>query len=286
MPYFVLVPAALIWLYVGASYFLYRRAFVPPKPRPLDDFTFTPFEFQADYEEVELVTADGVSFGAWHFRQPGSPQTVVASGGHKGQRQNSLGISAALWRKGFNVILYSYRGMPGSDRAPITFGIKEVLELQAVIAFARKRISHARIGLLGYSMGAVVSLLGAAGEPGVQALVLDSPFSDLRALLIENVPRETKLPGSPFVWLADCMLWLRTKSWMSECSPREVLSSLEPRPLFFIHGGADDTTSVNHSRRLYDAYRGPREIWIVQGAPHAGAYFADRPLYVERVAGL
>jgi dipeptidyl aminopeptidase/acylaminoacyl peptidase len=258
---------------------------VPNRPAFLDDFMFTPFEFQADYEEVELVTADRVTFGAWLFRQPGSPQTVIVSGGHKGQRQGSLGISAALWRKGFNVILYSYRGMPGSDRAPITVGIKEVLELQAVIAFARKRISNAKIGLLGYSMGAVVSLLGAAGEPGVQALVLDSPFSDLRAVLIENVRRATKLPGSPFVWLADCMLWLRTRSWMSECSPREVLSSLEPRPLFFIHGGADEMTNVNHSRRLYDAYRGPREIWIVQGAPHTGAYFADRPLYVERVAG-
>src|SRR2546430_1784499 len=152
----------------------------------LDDFTFTPFEFQADYEEVDLTTADGLNFGAWHFRQPGSPQTVIVSGGHKGQRQGALGIAVSLWRKGFNVVLYSYRGMPGSDRAPITFGIKEVLEL---------------------------------------------------------------------------------------------------RPLFFIHGGADAITNVNHSRRLYDAYRGPREIWIVQGAPHTGAYFADRPLYVERVAG-
>jgi dipeptidyl aminopeptidase/acylaminoacyl peptidase len=283
--YLVLAGAGVLVLYVAVSFQVYRRAFIPDPPAPLDDFTFTPFEFQADYEEVELVTADGVSFGAWHFRQPGSPQTVIVSGGHKGQRQGSLGISAALWRKGFNVILYSYRGMPGSDRAPITLGIKEVLELQAVIAFARKRIANAKIGLLGYSMGAVVSLLGAAGEPGVQALVLDSPFSDLRTLLIENVRRRTKLPGSPFVWLADGMLWLRTRSWMSECSPRDVLSSLEPRPLFFIHGGADDITSVNHSRRLYDAYRGPREIWIVQGAPHTGAYLADRPLYVERVAG-
>jgi dipeptidyl aminopeptidase/acylaminoacyl peptidase len=283
--YLALVGAGVLVLYVALSFILYRRVFVPNRPAFLDDFMFTPFEFQADYEEVELVTADGVTFGAWLFRQPGSPQTVIVSGGHKGQRQGSLGISAALWRKGFNVILYSYRGMPGSDRAPITVGIKEVLELQAVIAFARKRISNAKIGLLGYSMGAVVSLLGAAGEPGVQALVLDSPFSDLRAVLIENVRRATKLPGSPFVWLADCMLWLRTRSWMSECSPREVLSSLEPRPLFFIHGGADEMTNVNHSRRLYDAYRGPREIWIVQGAPHTGAYFADRPLYVERVAG-
>lgn len=285
MLYAVTVALVLLAIYVAVSYFLYHRAFVPLRPTYLDDFTFTPFEFQADYEEVELVTADGVNFGAWYFRQPGSPQTVIVSGGHKGQRQGALGISVALWRKGFNVIAYSYRGMSGSDRAPITFGIKEVLELQAVIAFARKRIPQARIGLLGYSMGAVVALLGAAGEPGVEALVLDSPFSDLRTLLIENVRTRAKLPGSPFVWLAGLMLRARTGSTLADCSPISVLSSLEPRPLFFIHGGDDRITNVNHSRRLYDAYRGPREIWIVQGAPHAGAYFADRPLYVERVAG-
>src|SRR6202140_4883212 len=132
MTYAVPVAAILLVAYVAASYAVYRRAFVPARAAILDDFAFTPFEFQADSEEVELVTADGISFGAWHFRQPGSPQTVIVSGGHKGQRQGSLGISAALWRKGFNVIAYSYRGMPGSDRAPITFGIKEVLELQAV----------------------------------------------------------------------------------------------------------------------------------------------------------
>ena len=280
-----LVIVGFLILYVALSYQVYRRAFKPPRSAWLDDFSFTPFEFQVDYEDVELVTADGINFGAWHFRQPGSPQTVIISGGHKGQRQDALGIAVALWRKGFNVVLYSYRGMPGTDRAPITFGIKEVLELQAAIAFARKRIPNARIGLLGYSMGAVVSLLGAAGEPGVQALVLDSPFSDLRRLLIENVRSSSRLPGTPFVWLAGVMFWLRTRCWHSAFSPIEVLSSLEPRPLFFIHGGADAITNVNHSRRLYDAYRGPREIWIVQGAPHTGAYFADRPLYVERVAG-
>ncbi len=285
MPYVVLVALGLVAVYVVLAYVVYRRAFVPARPFYLDDFSFTPYEFQADYEDVELVTADGVNFGAWYFRQPGAPQTVIVSGGHKGQRQGALGISVALWRKGFNVILYSYRGMPGSDRAPVTFGIKEVLELQAAIAFARRRIPNARVGLLGYSMGAVVSLLGAAGEPGVEALVLDSPFSDLRTLLVENVRRRARIAGAPLVWLAGLMLRARSGSRLADCSPIAVLSSLEPRPLFFIHGGADEITSVNHSRRLYDAYRGPREIWIVQGAPHTGAYFADRPLYVERVAG-
>src|ERR1700680_1284967 len=218
MAYLALAGAVVLVLYVALSYQVYRRAFVPDRPFFLDDFTFTPYEFQADYEDVELVTADGIAFGAWYFRQPGSPQTIIVSGGHKGQRQGSLGISVALWRKGFNVILYSYRAMPGSDRAPITFGIKEVLELQAAVAFARKRIANARIGLLGYSMGAVVSLLGAAGEPGVEALVLDSPFSDLRSLLIENIRHRAKLPGTPFIWLAGLMLRLRTGSRLAECS--------------------------------------------------------------------
>src|SRR5438874_7480435 len=180
MEFVAVAVLGLVAVYLLLAYAVYVRAFVPARPFYLDDFTFTPYEFQADYEDVKLVTADGVAFGAWYFRQPGSPQTIIVSGGHKGQRQGALGISVSLWRKGFNVILYSYRGMPGSDRAPITFGIKEVLELQAAIAFARKRIPSARIGLLGYSMGAVVSLLGAASEPGVQALVPDRPFSHLR----------------------------------------------------------------------------------------------------------
>jgi dipeptidyl aminopeptidase/acylaminoacyl peptidase len=288
----LLIPiAVLIVVLVLAATFvalcaeLYRRLFLPPRPSFLDDFGFTPWEFQVNYEEVDLVTADGITFGAWFFRQSGSPQVIVISPGHKGRRESLLGIAVALWRKGFNVLVYSYRGMPGSDRAMVTMGVREVQELEAAIAFARRRVRDARIGLLGYSMGAVVSLLGAAGDPSVEALVLDSPFSDARKVVGENIRRYTLLPGRPFVAAAGLWLWLRHGVRLSEASPISVLSGLESRPVFFIHGGADAVTSVQHSRQLHDAYKGPREIWIVQGAPHTGAYFADRQLYVERVAG-
>src|SRR5260370_16282595 len=100
-------------------------------------------------------------------------------------------------------------------------------------------------------------MLGAAGERGVQALVLDSPFSDLRTVMIENVRHTIKLPGTPFVWLAGQMFRLRTGSRLSQSNPQAVLSSLEPRPLFFIHGGADDIVSVNHARPLYHPYPRP-----------------------------
>lgn len=279
------VLAVIAAAYLGLVAALHRRLFVPPPSSFLDDFMFTPWEFQADYEEVDLQTADGVSFGAWFFHQSGSQQVVIVSAGHKGRRQDLLGIATALWRKGFNVLVYSWRGMPGSDRVPVTMGVREVQELAAAVAFSRRRVRQARIGLLGYSMGASVSLLGAAGDPGIEALVLDSPFADLRQVVKENIRRQTLLPGAPFV--AGVSLWgrLRLGVHLADASPIAVMSGLEPRPLFFIHGGADEITGVHHSRRLYDAYKGPREIWVVQGAPHTGAYFADRELYVERVAG-
>ena len=182
--------AALLLAYLVLSAVLYRRLFVPGPVEPMADFNFTPWEFQADFEEVDLTTADGVNFGAWFFRQRGSRQVVVISPGHKGRRQDLLGIAVGLWRKGFNVVCYSHRGMPGSDRTLITMGVREVQELAGAIALARRRVRDARIGLLGYSMGAAVSLIGAAGDPTVEALALDSPYSDLRQLLRENVRRQ------------------------------------------------------------------------------------------------
>lgn len=284
-----LVPVALLAVLLAAHLtvcaVIYRMLFVPPRPSHVDDYVFTPWEFQVDYEEVDLVTADSVNFPVWFLRQSGSRQTIVVSAGHKATRHATLGISMALWRKGFNVLIYSYRGTPGADRRAISMGVKEVNELQATIAFARRKIKDSRIGLLGYSMGAVVSMLGAAGEPSVEALVLDSPYSDLTQLLNENLRRRLLLPGPSFTAVVAFMLRRRTGARISDSSPIAVLGALEPRPLFLIHGGADEVTSVQHSRRLYDGYRGPREIWIVQGAPHVGAYFADRTLYVERVAG-
>src|SRR2546429_7392801 len=162
--------------YLLLSAVLYRRLFVPSRPEWLDDFTFTPFEFQADYEDVDLVTADDMAFGAWFFRQSGSPQVIVISPGHKGRRESLLGIAVALWRKGFNVLVYSYRGMPGSDRTVVTMGVREVQELESAIAFARRRVRGARNRLLRHSVGALVSPLRAAGDPPGQTPGLVSPL--------------------------------------------------------------------------------------------------------------
>lgn len=279
----VLVLLLVLWL-IGCVV-LYRRLFVPNRPTVIDDLQFTPVEFQADHEEVFLVTADGVEFSAWYFRQPRTPQVVIVVPGHKSRRQDTLAISVALWRKGFNVLALSLRGMAGSDRVPVTMGAREPQEVAAGLAFVRSRLRQPRIGLLGYSMGATISLLAAAGDPQVQSLVLDSPFSDARQVVRENIRHTAHLPGGLFLSPVAAFARLRHGFRLADASVPPVMSGLEKRPLFFIHGADDQTTPVRHSRSLYDAYRGPREIWILQGVGHCGGYFDDRTLYIERVSG-
>lgn len=270
---------------VSGSWVLYRRVFRPRASSREAAHGFTPWEFHADYVDAELVTHDGVRFRVWHLRQLGSAQVVVVAHGHRGSRQDVLGVATALWRKGFNVFVPALRGSPGADRAPITMGSREVAELHATIGFARRQIPAARIGLLGYSMGAVACMLAAAGEPSVEALLLDSAFSDLGRLLHDHLRRVALVRGRTVVWLTSQWLRLRAGSTIADASPLRVLGFIEPRPVFFVHGTDDTVVPAYHSRRLYEAYRGAKELWLVPGGEHCAGYFADRELYCERVAG-
>src|ERR1700737_439580 len=96
------------------------------------------------------------------------------------------------------------------------------------------------------------ALLGGAGEPSIEAFVLDSPFSDLSRLLKENIARLTHLPGGPVVAALDLLLRSRSGHRLAEASPLAILSALEPRPLFFIPAGAAAVTGVHPSPRLSD----------------------------------
>ena len=89
---------------------------------------------------------------------------MVVSGGYRGHISDVLGIGAALRRAGFSVVVYGWRGTPGSDAAPHTLGANECRDLTAVLDAVRGRLGPLPIGLLGYSMGGAVSISVAADE--------------------------------------------------------------------------------------------------------------------------
>ncbi|MDX1623429.1 MAG: alpha/beta fold hydrolase [Gemmatimonadota bacterium] len=281
--------AALVWLglgWLGA----WRLNRLPSAPRGAEEFTFTPWELDAESEPVRLETADGVGLAGWFLPRPESRRVVIAMHGYRGEMSQVLGISTLLWRSGFNVLLFDFRGRGRSDRAPITMGMWEREDLTAALDWIARRVPEPSIGLFGFSMGAVVALR-CGDDPRVDAVVADSAFASQREVL-EHVARAdaARLPGGWIrgSWFLPAVEWWhrrRGKPPFDAVAPIEALDGLAGTPLLFVHGERDRTVPVEQARRMVEAAPEPKEAWFVPDALHCGAYFVDRRAYVERIAG-
>src|SRR5579884_73725 len=272
--------AGAAWM--GACASLYWHAFRPVSWGDEAERGWTPADLGVPHESLEARTRDGLRLIAWYL--PGSrPAAVVVSGGHRGRAGDVLGISAALQRAGFHVVVHGWRGTPGSDPAAHTLGVYERRDLEAAIDAVAARVGDVPIGLLGYSLGGAVSLVVAAEDPRERAVCADSAFSDPLGVLADGVERVLRIPGAVLTAPVAGLLARRTGAHLSDFQPLDAVARIAPRPLLLIHGEHDTAVPVSHARRLHDVAREPRQLWIVPGAGHVGAYFVDREEYVRRV---
>jgi dipeptidyl aminopeptidase/acylaminoacyl peptidase len=280
----VAVTTVGLWALIGwaGAWRLNRHA-----PR-FEDSMFSPFEMSVDAEDVELTTRDGVTLRGWFLHRPATPRVIVALHGYRGNKTHLLGISSNLWRMGFNVLLFDFRGRGASDPAAISMGLWEVEDLAAALDWVGARVPGASVGILGFSMGAVVALLSA--DPRVRAIVADSAFPDQRAVLENAAERDAhrylrgRIGGHHFLPVMEW--WHRRwgKPAFDAIAPERVVGRLAGTPLLFIHGTADRWVPLAQAERLFAAAPQPKDTWIVKGAAHCGAYFADRLAYSARVA--
>ncbi len=253
-------------------------------PTIYDLYTFTPFETNIPgFEEITLVTEDGLSLHGWWLPHPGSQQTVIGLGGHRSPGADMLGIGSGLWRAGFNVLLFDWRSRGRSPVAQHSLAYYELRDAQAALAYAAQRVPDAAIGLIGFSMGASISLILAAADPRVRAVVADSPFTSISDV-VGSATKRLRLPVRPVVALADLLTGWRYGYRFAAIRPIDAAPAIALRPLLLIHGTNDSVVPVEHSHRIAAAIPNSSEVWEINGVEHCGAYFADRPAYVRRVA--
>lgn len=269
---------------IGAAWYVTRRVNPVPQRTYLDAYTFTPWEFAIPYEVVALQTNDGLRLGGWWLPQPDAQSVVVGCHGHIGAKDELLGIGTSLWRAGHNVLLFDFRGRGDSDAWPNTLISREVEDLLTAVAFVLERVPNAKVGVIGYSMGAAVTLLAAAREPAISAVVADSPFASATDVVASGVRQALRIPAAPLVTLADIL----GQQWhgyrLSQVRPIDAAHQLAPRPLLLIHCVGDTLIPIEHAQRIFAAAHEPKELWTVDDGDHCGAYFADRVGYVARVA--
>ncbi|HLF33172.1 MAG TPA: alpha/beta fold hydrolase [Cyclobacteriaceae bacterium] len=255
--------------------------------KPERSYKLTPEKYGFMYKELDVKTSDGIRIKAWFLpsqhrtmeevresmANPQSPEYMIRNNEKKptiiicdGDAQNmSVNLILAWWllEKGFNVVTFDWRGFGESDDWEINedyFCYSEfLLDYEAVINETNKQpeVDDKKIGVYGGSTGAYLSFAIVSINNKVSCFAgrgLMTKFNDLIKIVKEVRPgRHLIVPG-------DYPMHLQPLP----------LSRHFNKPAFLVVGDNDDRTPAWMSQKIYSNLKGPKEIWIVEGATHSG----------------
>jgi dipeptidyl aminopeptidase/acylaminoacyl peptidase len=241
----------------------------------------TPKSLGLPYRRVRL-RGDDVTLAAWHVPCEGSRAGLVLCHGLNRNRMQFLPLLQPLHQAGFHLLLFDFRGMGLSGGTVCTFGDREQWDVLAGVRWLRDTARVERVGLYGFSMGGACSLLAAARDPDVAALVTDCAFARLDELLdIRVLPLPTPLRDPVH---RSVRYWAeRRYARVLQVNPERAVQQWRPRPLLVIHGGNDQCVPPDHGHRLAAAAGETAELWIIPDAAHVRGCLREPFQYPERV---
>jgi len=161
--------------------------FWPADAAPGDDFR---------PEDVSFPSADGVLLHGWFLPAAGAVDTLVLCHGYAMSRLETLALARALNDRAHHVLLFDFRAHGRSEGRFTSLGYREVHDLLGAVAFLQTRPEYTpgRLGVLGFSMGAVAAILAAARCPAIAAVVADSSYAALDHIVANGVRQMVRLP--------------------------------------------------------------------------------------------
>jgi len=192
---------------------------------------------------VFIQARDGTRLHAWHLA--GSPLVLYFGGNAEDVAWNLKRVAQQVPGAGW--LLVDYRGYGASDGTPS----EEALSADAIewFDYAKQKLDAQRIVAFGRSLGSGVAVRLAATR-AVDAVILVTPFDSLT-----NVARR-HYPYLPVGWML--------KHPFDSLRRAPSIAA----PLLCLVAERDEVIPAVHSRRLFDAWQGPKRWVELGGAGH------------------
>lgn len=232
----------------------------------------SPADLGLPYEDISFRTSDGLTLRGWYLPPPpvGSERAPAIAYGHGNatDRRQWLPVALAVHEAGFAQILFDFTGRGESDGEVISLGAHEAGDLRAALdaLAARPEVDPLRLAVGGRSMGAAAALFLAADDARVKAVVLDSPFTDLAALVNRTIAGY-HIP--PFL-IAPVLL--EVAGWRAHYTPATVRPIDAIRkvvaPILLFHGTKDTMIPYDDALAFKAAAKGPFTLVALEGLDH------------------
>ena len=232
---------------------------------------------------VQFPSASGVTIHGWFIPGKKGVGAIILMHGVRANRLSMLDRARFLSHADYSVLLFDFQAHGESTGQHITFGYLESMDAQAAVSFLHSSAPDEKIGVIGVSMGGAAALL-ASPPLDVDAMVLEMVYPTINQAISNRLTmRLGRWAGS----LAPLLSW--------QFKPRLGIDAEFLRPIdhigkisspkLLIVGAEDQHTTLEESRRLFDAANEPKELWVMNAAKHVDLYPVAKKEYEQHVVG-
>ena len=280
----------MVWFYILIFFlvmFLAFTAFVGYKmvkpPRLIEDWT--PKDLGFDYEDITIKTRDGLRLSGWWIPNE-KDSMVIPLHGYTRSRWDDVYMKQTiefLLKQGYSVLTFDFRAHGKSEGSFTTVGEKELLDVLSAIDWLEENHPEKakKIALVGFSMGAIVTIRALAEDERVTCGVADSPPICLDKTGARGLKYFANLPE----WLYQFV-----KPFTKLFSGAKELNMLGyaervRKPLLLVAGENDPLVKVEEVKDFHERNRkvNPNvELWVTD-APHVRTLKLHPEEWKERV---
>jgi uncharacterized protein len=205
-------------------------------------------------ENVWFTTADEVRLNGWYFKAatPHPKATIIHLHGNSGNITNIEWMGEQLTDRGFNVLVFDYRGY-GRSEGQIQDEISIYRDADAAYDYLinRRGVRPDQIVLYGQSLGTTAAI-DVAARRRCGAVIVESGLSSA-----------VDLAGSRLPWLPQFLYVFRRSNMASADKIGQIHA-----PVLITHGDPDPVVPTAEGRELFARANEPKELRLFPGAGH------------------
>ena len=224
-------------------------------------------------KEIKLNTRDNIKIAVNHYENGFDKVVIIAPGWFMTKDSKSFLEIADIFLKYADILSMDFRGH-GHSSGFYTFTSREVIDLLTVLKFANKK--YKKIYLVGFSLGAALSLIVAAKKHNIEKLIVVSAPSDFKTIENHFWKKEAWIPT---------LKKFELKRWISirpglvnlkKTKPIDIVNKIEC-PTLFVAGEKDPTVYYIHTKELCDKAKCKKKYELFTNCTHAEDLYMQNP---------
>jgi hypothetical protein len=245
----IYLPFIAVLLYFGVRQLEHMVTYHPVRYTPGPEWNPPP-----NVEEIWITVAGGERIHGWFVRAIARPAvaTVLYCHGNGGNLTNVGWIAEELSTRGFDSLVFDYRGYGRSDgRVGGETGLYADTDAVYDHLTRDRRVSAERLVLYGQSLGSAAAI-DVASRRGCAALIVESGLSSA-----------SDMGAVAFPWMPRFLHSLARNRFESARKIANVKC-----PVLVTHGTSDPVIPVDQGHKLYQSAPDPKRLIIVPGGDH------------------